>query len=117
MEMDEEFKTNVKKLSTWLRLFYMIFFIIFFNVAELVAGVVVVVQFLFKLLTGQANKQLSVFGQSLGIYLSEVIWFLTFHSENMPYPFRPWPSKAVGKIKATETRGKTRADATTNNKN
>ena len=37
MEMDEEFKTNVKKLSTWVRLFYMIFFIIVFNVAELVA--------------------------------------------------------------------------------
>ena len=117
MEMDEEFKTNVKKLSTWVRLFYMIFFIIFFNVAELVAGVVVVVQFLFKLLTGQANKQLSVFGQSLGIYLSEVIWFLTFHSENMPYPCRPWPSKAGGKIKATEARGKMRADTATNNKN
>ena len=100
MEMDEELKTNVKKLSTWVRMFYMIFFIIVFNVAELVAGVVVVVQFLSKLLTGQANEQLSVFGQSLGIYLSEVIWFLTFHSENMPYPFRPWPSKARGRAKA-----------------
>jgi hypothetical protein len=106
MEMDEEFKVNVKKLSTWIRLIYMIFFVVFFNVAELVAGVVVVAQFLTKLLTGQVNKHLSVFGQSLGIYLSEVVWFLTFHSENMPYPCRPWPSKAGGRGKGHGGLGK-----------
>ena len=32
MEMDEEFKANVKKLSTWIRLIYMIFFVVFFKV-------------------------------------------------------------------------------------
>jgi cellulose synthase/poly-beta-1,6-N-acetylglucosamine synthase-like glycosyltransferase len=100
MAMDEELKANVKKLSTWIRLIYMIFFVVFFNVAELVAGLVVMAQFLTKLLTGRVNKQLSVFGQSLGIYLSKVVWFLTFHSENMPYPFHPWPSKAGGRAKA-----------------
>jgi hypothetical protein len=106
MEMDEELKANVKRQSTWIRLFYMILFVVFFNVAELMAGVVVVVQFLSKLLTGEANEHLSAFGKSLGIYLSETTWFLTFHSENMPYPFRPWPSKVGGKAKVTATRKK-----------
>ena len=109
MEMDEELKANVKKQSTWIRLIYMILFVVFFNVAELVAGVVVVVQFLSKLVTGKANEHLSVFGQSLGIYLCEVMWFLTFHSDDMPYPCRPWPSKAGGKAKAPAARKKATA--------
>ena len=104
--MDEELKANIKEKSTWIRSLYMILFIVFFYVALMVAGVVVVAQFLSKLLMGKANEQLSSFGHSLGIYLSEVVWFLTFHSEDMPYPCRPWPSKAGGKVEATVVRKK-----------
>ena len=99
--MDEELKANIKKKSTWIRSLYMILFIVFFYVALMVTGVVVVAQFLSKLLMGKANEQLSSFGHSLGIYLSEAVWFLTFHSEDMPYPCRPWPAEVVGKTKAT----------------
>lgn len=98
--MDSKLKANVKRQSTWIRLLYMILFVVFFNVAELVAGVVVAVQFLSKLFTGKTNEQLGSFGKSLGIYLSEIVWFLTFHSEDMPYPCRPWPTEAAVRKRA-----------------
>lgn len=95
MEIDKELKANVRRQSTWIRLLYMILFVVFLHVAELVAGVVMAVQFLSKLFTGKTNEPLGSFGRSLGIYLSEVVWFLTFHSEDMPYPCRPWPTEAA----------------------
>jgi len=55
---------------------------------------VVIIQFLFKLLTGGANPQLQVAGQHLGAYICEMVLFLTFATEDRPYPFGPWPSAA-----------------------
>ena len=92
--MASELKSHLSAKSTWLRLLYMILFVVAFNVAEIVTGVVVVVQFLFKLITGQANAQLLGFGHALAIYFRQIVAFLTYDSEEMPFPFAPWPESA-----------------------
>jgi len=92
--VDEKTKSSLSERSTWIRLVYMILFGIVFNVTEVVAGVVVLVQFLSKLFTGKVNARLQAFGHSLGAYFHEIICFLTFHTEDMPYPFAHWPSGA-----------------------
>ncbi|MDA0261551.1 MAG: DUF4389 domain-containing protein [Proteobacteria bacterium] len=79
---------------TWERLVYTLLFAIAFNVAEVVLWAIAVVQFLFKLFSGAPNSQLCGFGQSLGTYIYEIILFLTFRSENKPFPFASWPSGA-----------------------
>ncbi len=50
------------------------------------------IQFLFKLFTGEPNRQLRGFGQSLGTFVYDVILFLTFQSDEKPFPFAPWPN-------------------------
>ena len=90
--MSGDTRENLADRSTWLRLLYMILFVVVFNIAEFVIGVIVVVQFLFKLLTGHALDRLGELGHSLASYVLEIIVFLTFASEDMPYPFGPWPS-------------------------
>lgn len=93
--METQTKANLGNKGTWLRLIYMILFAVIFNVSELVAAVVVVIQFLFKLLTGKANEQLQNFGQNLAVYFQQMVGFLTYHTEDMPYPFGPWPGAAA----------------------
>ena len=92
--VDKNTKANLTQGSTWLRLVYMILFVVIFNITEAVIGIVMVIQFLLKLFTDKVNAQLQALGASLAAYICEIIGFLTFHSDNMPYPFTPWPKGA-----------------------
>jgi hypothetical protein len=89
--MNEALRSNLMNRETWLRLAYMFLFAIAFGVAELVTVFVVVVQFATKLFTGQVNQRLAEFGEGLSIYFRDIVRFMTFQSEKMPYPFAPWP--------------------------
>lgn len=93
--MDPELKNNLRKRTTWLRGLYMLLYILIFHVAEFVVGVVVVLQFLFTLVSGQTNIHLLQFGQSLSQYVFLILRFLTFNSEDMPFPFADWPAADV----------------------
>jgi hypothetical protein len=82
----------VKRRSTWLRLLFMIVMWVLFQVAEFVAGVVIVIQFLWVLFTGKSNAGLVEFGQSLSTYAYQVLAYLTFNTEQRPFPFDlRWP--------------------------
>lgn len=73
------------------RLVFMVLFALVFNVAEIVLTVVVVVQFVSMLVTGRPMSRLQPFGQSLMTYVYEIIGFLIYHHEEMPWPFSAWP--------------------------
>lgn len=91
--MDNELKENLKQKKTWLRGLYMLLFAIFYSVAEIVIFVVVVFQFLLALFTGRTNARLVMFGKSLSTYVYQVMLYLTFNSEEMPFPFGDWPAE------------------------
>ncbi len=55
-----------------------------------VFGVVVLVQFGFLLITGHANKNLKAFSGELGQYLSDIIKYVGFQSDEKPFPFQGW---------------------------
>ena len=90
--MAKTLKDHVGDGGTWIRMVYMILFAVIFNLAELVIAAVVVVQFLFKLLTGSENARLSAFGGQLAAYVQQTVAFLTYDSEDKPYPFASWPA-------------------------
>jgi|SaaInl4_150m_RNA_FD_contig_91_504024_length_497_multi_3_in_0_out_0_1 hypothetical protein len=89
--MNSDTKENLTKQSTWKRIAYMVMFVITFNVAEMVLFVVVVLQVAFKLLTGRPLDPLKELGQEIGVYLRSIVNFLTFNSEDMPFPVSAWP--------------------------
>ncbi len=89
--MSNEIKENLKQQSTWIRGLYMLMFALFYSIAEIVLFAVVVVQFFFKLFTGQTNPRLLMLGQSIATYIYQIIQFLTFNSDYQSYPFGPWP--------------------------
>ncbi len=90
----DEVKENLKSRSTWLRLVFMILFAALFWVAEMVLLIVALLQFLWKLFSAATNARLTDFGENLGRYLYQIVRFLTFNSEEMPFPFDDWPGTA-----------------------
>ncbi len=92
IEHDPELQENLKSKSTWLRLLFMILFIALWSISRLVVFAVVVLQFFWVLVTGSTNVRLSVFGMSLATYSFQIITFLTYNTEEQPFPFSDWPS-------------------------
>lgn len=83
---------SVKSRSTWLRFLFMVIVLIILGITRLIVLAVVVLQFLLVLFTGEKNKQLLVFSQSLATYTYQVIRFLAFNTEERPFPFdADWP--------------------------
>ena len=97
--MSNDIKDNIKQQSTWIRGLYMVLFSIFYTIADFVLFAVVVFQFILKLFTGDTNDRLRKLGLSISTYIYEILQFLTFNSEQHPYPFGTWPK---GDSRATE---------------
>jgi hypothetical protein len=91
--MSGDLKENVTRRSIWLRLVFMIVLSVAFNVAEIITFAVVVFQFLASLFTGQPNDRLAHFGRNLGRYFQQITVYLTFTTEEKPFPFTPWPDE------------------------
>ncbi len=89
--MDEQLKANVTSNALWLRLLFMFFFGICMQLSRFILWPVVVLQFLFSLITGSDNQNLRSFGSSLSQYIYQVCKFLTFNTEEKPFPFADWP--------------------------
>ncbi len=90
---EEDLKKNVKDKDTWLRFVYLVMFGIVFYLCSLLAFATSVFQFLSKLFSGSVFEGLTEFGDNLAAYLSQVIRYMTFASEDKPFPFAPLPSK------------------------
>lgn len=90
--MSTETKTNLQSKSIWVRVLYMLLFVLAYSVAEFVLGITVVIQVIIKLVTGSLNENLKTFGKQISLYIYDVLQFLTFNSEDKPFPFDEWPT-------------------------
>lgn len=89
--MSDEFKSSVRSKSVWLRGFFMLLFAVFYGVSEIVLTVVAVFQFGCCLFTGRPNGNATRFGNAVGQYIFQIAQFVTFNSDQRPFPFSPWP--------------------------
>lgn len=77
------------------RLIYMLLFIIGYNIAEIVVVAVVIFQFLHLLVLRERNQNLLKFGAELSRYIYLVLQFLSFNSDEKPFPVGDWPKQSV----------------------
>jgi hypothetical protein len=96
--MDEEIKSNLKNTDSWKRLLYMLLFVITYNVAEVVVAVVVLLQIILTLFTGKRNPRVLDFGAQLSTYIYQVLQYLTYNSDEPPFPFADWPTSVPPKL-------------------
>jgi hypothetical protein len=93
--MNVEAIKHYKDRSVWQRGLYMLGFIFLLGIAKFVAFAVVLFLFLSVLITGEANEKLVKFGQSLSTYQYQILIFLTYNSEEHPFPLGDWPEDKV----------------------
>jgi hypothetical protein len=89
---NDEVKRHVRKRSIWIRLIYILTLAVAWAIAEVVFIAVVVLQFLAKLFTDKPIENLVTFGRNLAEYMAEIVRFQTFVTEDLTFPFTPWPS-------------------------
>ncbi len=90
--MTEESGAPRNKRNIWIRLIFMLLIALAFHVCVTVLCIVVVIQFVMMLLNDTPNTRLVSFGRSMGNYLRQIVNYLTFATEEMPFPFSEWPA-------------------------
>lgn len=78
--------------NIWVRCLYMLLMGLAYQVVGTLVFFVTVIQFVVRLVSDAPNTHLLSFGRHLGRYLQQIVSFLTFDSEEVPFPFSDWPS-------------------------
>ena len=79
--------------ATGQRLLFMLVMALIFGLGVTVGTLVVVLQFFWVLFTGETKQELESIGRQLGEYAREIALYMTFNTEQRPFPFdRDWPS-------------------------
>lgn len=89
--MTEDTDTTNKR-QIWVRGFFMLLMALAFHISVTVLFAVTLIQFVLVLLNGSANDRLVDFGRNLARYLQQIVHYLTFVNEAVPFPFSDWPS-------------------------
>ena len=85
--------TETSKRKIWIRGIFMLLMALAFQLSATVLCFVTVIQFVLVLMNDTPNDRLVAFGRNLARYLQQIVNFLTFATEDIPFPFSDWPSE------------------------
>lgn len=91
-EQTNDTQTNTGPRSLWMRALFMLLMMLAYQVSVTLLFILAVIQFLIVVLNDAPNARLMDFGRSIGTYLKQVVQFLTFATEEAPFPFSDWPA-------------------------
>lgn len=75
-----------------IRALYMVLFALVFWILFWALAITAAIQLILRLANGQPNPELVRLGGGLAAYSRQIIEFLTFASDTVPYPFSSWPT-------------------------
>ena len=84
---------NIKEPSIWVNFFLKVFYLIFLNFIIPFLGFVTLLQLLFSLGSKKPNDNLISFSKKISIYAYKIINFITYSSDERPWPFNAFPDK------------------------
>jgi hypothetical protein len=73
--------------NAFLRLLFMLIFFALFGVVRMMTWVIVLFQFLSHLFTGRVTDVGSRWGKGLSDWTHQMLLFMTYNTERMPFPF------------------------------
>jgi hypothetical protein len=79
-------KENLQNTETWKRGLLILLFALIYILAQFVVLVVVLFQFVHKVVTGEPQKALMSFCQDLSAFVYRILLYGTFASNEKPYP-------------------------------
>ena len=75
----------------WQRVIFVILFWIVFHISQLIIAAVAIGQCGFVLISGKPNNYLMQLGDSLSKYVAEILRYVTFNTDQKPFPFAEFP--------------------------
>ena len=84
---------KVKHPSTWITAGLIVFYLFLLGFLDLVLWIIAVTQLLFTLFTKEPNSDLSTFSIKLRNYIVQIVDFVTYSSQERPFPFNPLPEE------------------------
>lgn len=82
---------SLDEKSFWLRLIPMIIFAISFWLALHLLLLIAAIQFIWVAINDEPNSHLSEFGDSLSSWMKNAAAFLSYRTEDKPFPWSAWP--------------------------
>ena len=86
-----EYPVTVRR-SIWLRGLLMLVMAIATHLTGSLLFIVAVIQFVLALTGAVPNARLTALGRALGRYLNQIAGFVSFATEEPPFPFSEWPA-------------------------
>ena len=115
--MDDQTLDNLKNKTAWMRLIYILLFAIAFYISAILIAIITVFQFITVLFTNTPNSRLQRFGGELGMYIRDIVEFLTYQTNQMPYPVSDWAhEQKAASSPAPKAKRKTAAKKSTRKK-
>jgi hypothetical protein len=90
--------------ALWVRALFIFLYCVIAYVAAFIVLLIAVVQFISTLMIKKPNEHLLNFSKCLGVYIFEIIYFITFNTDEMPFPFKAWPTDEVAEIEERKER-------------
>ena len=84
--------TTPAKRSLWMRVLLMLLLGLAYQLCGTLLFFIAVIQLVLSIINGTPNLRLQRFSRSLGLYLQQLVNFLSFADEALPFPFNDWPS-------------------------
>lgn len=74
------------------RFLYSIIFVFISSLIRPVVIVLMIIQYLYVIIKSEKQQTILSLGHSLAQYSYEITSFLTFNTEQVPFPFSEWPN-------------------------
>ena len=94
-----DIKTNLLDSKHWIRLAFMLIYLFLLSVLFFpILIVLVALQFICALITGNDNDNLRKASEVFCEFLNQVIRFLTYNSNEKPWPFNDVPTNTINQL-------------------
>ena len=90
--MNQQTDTTSRPRHLWMRAVFMLLMILAYQVSVTLLFFLTVIQFVIVIVNDAPNIRLTSFGRSLGNYFKQIVHFLSFATEEVPFPFSDWPA-------------------------
>ena len=85
---------NIKEPSIWVNFFLKVVYLIFLNFIVPFLGFITLLQLLFSIGSKKPNENLVSFSKKISSYIYQIINFITYSSDQRPWPFNSFPESA-----------------------
>ncbi|MHC8732695.1 DUF4389 domain-containing protein [Arenicellales bacterium IMCC56312] len=91
--MSVDMRERVRSGSAWIRLLFMLlYFVVVFEIVLLLTGLSALFIFVARLVTGEDPDRLRNFSADLNAFTFSALQYVTFNSDQRPFPFSDWPA-------------------------